>query len=126
MNRNFFLIPVAVLVVLAFEFLGSDASETDLASSPRANQYHEKIKELVSIGGGSITESCRVSLKHTVLVTCPVNIANVNEIEKSLRLEGWQQVPGTEPEEYKYKKQDDLLTVLRNQGRYVISLKAGK
>jgi hypothetical protein len=42
MNRNFFLATLLILIFLGLEFLGNNESGADIASSPRAVQYHEK------------------------------------------------------------------------------------
>lgn len=127
MNRKLFIIPVALLIFLIFEFLGSDASDSGVGTSPRANQYHEKINKLVLIGGGSISEVCHTSLKHTVLVTCQTNtILNTDEIYKSLQIDAWQKIPDTEFGEFKFRKLGDILTVQQIKDGYAISLRAEK
>jgi hypothetical protein len=126
MNRNFLLIPLMILIFLGIELLGNHKPDADIASSPRAVQYREKITELIAIGGGNISDACRASLKHTVLVTCEASSINIVAIHNFLSKDGWQKINNNENDAVKYQNSKDVLTIQRGGGSYLVSLKAEK
>lgn len=122
MKRISILIPAAALIFLAMNFLSDEKLDAANSSSPRAIQYQETINRLSSLGGGKISETCRVSLKHTVLVTCQVSGVSIISVQNYLPTDGWLKLTEDEPKTVKYKKGNDFLTIHNTDGPFVLSL----
>lgn len=120
------LLGLFALLFFGFEYLVDDDSDSDIASSPRAVQYREKISELALIGGGKALDACIASFKHTVLLVCRFRSTDFSIIQTSLSKNNWQQITESNPNIHTFKNSNDIITLEQTGGIYFISMRAVK